>query len=129
MQENYNDSLEYVNNMKQLGVNEEIASYQARFTDKLINRSVDSKVDVAISKLNLDRFATKEDIYKLDNKIDALCYDLEKQINETKASIQHLEYRMDNKMFKHTALIITIILLTNIPTPIKNLLLNILHIQ
>ncbi len=149
LQENYNDSLEYVNNMKQLGINEDIASYQARYNEKMIDKSVASKVDLVINKLNLDRFATKEDIYNLDNKIDLIEQRLELKLKNcaTKEDICRLdnkidlveqklenkidkvEQKLENKMFKHTTIIILVVVLTNIPTPIKNLLLNILHIQ
>ena len=140
LKENYNDILEYVNNMKQSGVNEEMATYQAKYIDQSINKSVESKVDLAIARLNLERFATKEDIHQLENSIKQdihrlendikdLRYDLEKQINAVKGSIQHLEYKIENKMFKHTALIIFIILLTNLPASMKDLLLHIVHLQ
>lgn len=133
LKDNYNDILEYVNNMKQCGVSEDMAEYQARFTNQSINKLVESKVDLAIARLNLERFATKEDIYRLENStkrdiyrlennIKDLRYDLEKQINETKASIQHLEHKIENKMFKHTFIIVSIILLTNMPAPIKDIL-------
>lgn len=122
LQESYNDSLEYVNNMKQLAMNEEIAVYQARYNEKIIDNSVASKIDSAISRLNLDKFATKEDIYRLDNKIELVEKKLENKIDR-------VEQKLENKMFKHTTIIILVVVLTNIPTPIKNLLFNILHMQ
>ncbi len=128
LQEHYNDILKYMNNMKQLGISEDISICQARFIAKLIND--------AITNLHLEQFVTKQDIKDLHieqfatkSDLKDLRYDLEKQINETKASIQHLEHKIENKMFKHTTLIIIIVLLTNLPTSVKDLLLNILHLQ
>lgn len=75
--------------------------------------TLDSKIDLIEQKLEqkLKNCATKEDIYRLDNKIDLV------------------EQKLENKMFKHTTIIILVVVLTNIPAPIKNLLFNLLHMQ
>ena len=105
LKEIYIDGLEYVQNLKKLGGNEKMAEYQTRY----INQSTEAAIDRAIEKLNLERFATREDLRKVE-------HDLEK-----------FKISIESKLFKHTAFTTAVIVLTNLPTSVKNAILTLLH--
>ena len=81
LQENYNDPLEYVKNIKQFGGNEKMAEYTARY----IHHSIDD----TIAKLNLERFATKEDVLQLEKRIEK-----EMEKFATKEDLQRLKIEL-----------------------------------
>lgn len=63
------DPLEYVENMKRLGEDEQMAGYQARYQEQYVNKTVKEY----ISDLHLEQFATKQD---LTHAISELKYSL-----------------------------------------------------
>ncbi len=64
-QEDYNDPLEYVHNLKQLGASEEMATYQARYNKNYVEKTIKE----TIADLHLEQFATKEDLQKLKSEL------------------------------------------------------------
>ena len=112
--EKYHDVFEFVNNIKQLRGKEKMAEYTARY----INHST----EMAIKSLNLERFATKEDLQKLDYKVDLV----EQRLD---AKIDSVEQRLEGKLQKHTMfLLFTIILSTLIPDSVKHSLWSLMHL-
>jgi hypothetical protein len=61
LKEDYNDPLEYARNLKQLGMSEEMATYQARYNKNYVEKTIKE----TIADLHLERFATKEDVQKV----------------------------------------------------------------
>lgn len=103
LKENYNDPLEYVKNIKQLGGNEQMAEYTARY----IHHSIDD----TIAKLNLERFATKEDLKQVET------------------SLNHRIDLVEQKLHKHTMfLVFTIIITTVVPDSVKHSIWSLLHL-
>ena len=120
--EQHNDSLEYVQNMVNFGGNIQMAEYQARYIGKYVDKSVKE----AIADLHLERFATKED---LNNAITSVEHRLEMKITKVEHDLEKLKLYLENKMFKHTVFTTSVILITNLPTPIKNAIWTMLHIS
>ncbi len=63
------DPLEYVENMKKLGGDEKMATYQARYTEEYVHQTIKEY----IADLHLEQFATKQD---LTHAISELKYSL-----------------------------------------------------
>jgi len=124
----HNDVFEYVKNIKQLGGNEQMAEYQARY----IEQSTTKTIDDAIAKLHLERFATKEDLaaveHRLDAKIDKVEYRLEEKINKVAYELEKFKISIENKLFKHTVFIVAVVIITNLPNTAKHILSTLLHI-
>jgi hypothetical protein len=66
LQESYNDQLEYVSNLKQLGMSEEVATYQARYNKNYVEKTIKD----VIADLHLERFATKQDVLQLERRLE-----------------------------------------------------------
>ena len=66
LQENYNDPLEYMRNLKQLGMSEDMASYQARYNKNYVEKTIKE----TIADLHLEQFATKQDIVRLEKEME-----------------------------------------------------------
>ncbi len=62
LQDIYNDQLEYVSNLKQLGASEEMATYQVRY----YRSTTEKTIKEVIRDLHLEQFATKQDIARLE---------------------------------------------------------------
>jgi hypothetical protein len=85
LQENYNDQLEYVSNLKQLGVTEEVATYQARYNKNYIEKTIKE----VIADLHLEQFATKQDILRLEKEMEKFA---------TKEDLQILKLELKNEI-------------------------------
>jgi hypothetical protein len=72
LKENYNDPLEYARNLKQLGMSEEMATYQARYNKNYVEKTIKD----VIADLHLEQFATKQDILRLEKEIMSLKVEL-----------------------------------------------------
>ncbi len=66
LQENYNDPLEYARNLKQLGMSEEMATYQARYNKNYVEKTIKE----TIADLHLEQFATKQDVLQLEKRLE-----------------------------------------------------------
>ncbi len=66
LQENYNDQLEYVHNLKQLGMSEAMATYQARYNKHYVEKTLKE----TIADLHLEQFATKDDLLHLEKRLE-----------------------------------------------------------
>jgi len=103
IQEKYHDVFEYVKNIKQLGGNEQMAEYNARY--------IHYSIDDTIAKLNLERFATKEDLKQVET------------------SLNHRIDLVEQKLHKHTMfLVFTIIITTVVPDSVKHSIWSLLHL-
>jgi hypothetical protein len=121
---NYNecyDPLNYVKNIKELGGNEQMAEYQARYSEHYVNKTVKE----AIMSLHLEKFATKEDLLRLEKDLKGDMHALESRLM---AEIHRLDKKIDSKFSRHTIYTISAIVIFNLPTPAKQLLAQLLHI-
>ncbi len=78
LQEQYNDSLEYVKNIKKLGGDEQMAEYQARQQQNYVHQTIKEY----IADLHLEQFATKAD---LQHAIDCLRFEMKSEISNLRA--------------------------------------------
>ena len=121
------DNLEYVRKIIRLGGNTDMAEYQARYIEKSTARTIDE----AIAKLHLERFATKEDLLCLEKDLRAEIHRVEKdltnEIHRLDTAIKDLKHYLENKINRHTIYIIITIVIFNMPTPMKNLIIHVLH--
>jgi hypothetical protein len=115
------DPLNYVKNIKELGGSEKMAEYQARYSEHYINKTVKD----AIMALHLERFATKEDLIRLEKDIKQDMYSLESRLM---AKIHRLDKKIDSKFSRHTIYTISAIVIFNLPAPAKQILAQLLHI-
>ena len=77
------DTLDYVEKSKALGVDENLAKYQAR----QIEQAIDIAVDRARTDIENKELATKHDIEKVETKIGTEIHRLETQIHKAKYEI------------------------------------------
>ena len=93
LQENYNDPLEYARNLKQLGMSEEMATYQARYNKNYVEKTIKE----TIADLHLEQFATKQDLLQLESR-------LEKEMEKfaTKEDLQILKIELKNEINETT---------------------------
>jgi hypothetical protein len=66
LKEDYNDPLEYARNLKQLGMSEEMATYQARYNKNYVEKTIKE----TIADLHLEQFATKDDLLHLEKRLE-----------------------------------------------------------
>lgn len=114
VQEKYHDVFEYVSNIKQFGGNEQVAEYTARY----IHHSIDD----TIAKLNLERFATKEDItlLRLETKADM------KSLNHR---IDLVEQKLNHKLNHNFLFLLFVIIISSvIPDSVKHSIWTLLHL-
>ncbi len=78
LQEQYNDSLEYVKNIKTLGGDEQMAEYQIRQHQNYVHQTIKEY----IADLHLEQFATKAD---LQHAIDSLRLEMKIEISNLRA--------------------------------------------
>jgi hypothetical protein len=83
LQENYNDSLEYVHNLKRLGMSEEMATYQTRYSKNYVEKTIKE----VIADLHLEQFATKQDIKDVKQGIDSLRQETKVEISKMKFTL------------------------------------------
>ena len=85
LQENYNDPLEYMHNLKHLGMTEEMATYQARYNKNYVEKTMKE----TIADLHLEQFATKQDIARLEREMEKFA---------TKEDLLRLEARLEKEI-------------------------------
>lgn len=91
-----------------------MAEYTARYNENYVNKTVKEY----ITDLHLERFATKDDINRLDHKIDMVEQRLDAKINA-----------VEQKLHKHTMfLLFTIIITTLVPDSVKHSIWTLLHL-
>ena len=92
LKEEYNDPLEYVRNLKQLGMSEEMATYHARYNKNYVEKTIKE----TIADLHLEQFATNDDLLHLEKR-------LEKEMEKfaTKEDLQILKLELKNEI-NHT---------------------------
>ncbi len=114
------DPLTYIKNIKELGGNEQVAEYQAHYNEYYVNKTIKE----AIADLHLERFATKEDLLRLEKD---LRHDMHALENRLMTEIHRLDKKIDVKFTRHTIYTISAIVIFNLPAPAKQLLVQLLH--
>ena len=96
LKEDYNDPLEYARNLKQLGMSEEMATYQARYNKNYVEKTIKE----TIADLHLEQFATKDDLLHLEKRLEK---EMEKEMEKfaTKEDLQILKLELKNEI-NHT---------------------------
>lgn len=96
LKEQYKDALEYVKTIEQYGGDQKMAEFQVRYYEEYTNKSIKA----AIADLNLERFATKEDLQNVKTELKV---DIENLRHDTKLEIQSV--RFDMKAMEHRLLL------------------------
>lgn len=112
--------LTYIKNIKKLGGNEQVAEDQAHYNEYYVNKTIKE----AIADLHLERFATKEDLLRLEKGLRGDMHALE---NRLMTEIHRLDKKIDVKFTRHTIYTISAIVIFNMPAPVKQLLMQLLH--
>jgi len=102
-----------------------MAEYTARYNENYVNKTVKEY----IADLHLERFATKDDINRLDHKIDMVEQRLDAKINGVEHRLDAKINAVEQKLHKHTMfLLFTIIITTLVPDSVKHSIWTLLHL-